>query len=1113
MNDDWLGMIAERLGITGTMEQLGGEFDLNVRGGTADGDVIVKVMRSGCTPDFVHMQIAAIRHAAAADGSLPLPEVLSVPGADGTFAAADETGERRIVWTQRALPGTPLGALPPPSLDVLAELGRAAGALGVALRDFDHPLLARPNKWYLPGSGWIAEYVHLLPEGRRQLVESILDDFATLLPRLEQLPRQAIHNDLNDWNVLIRQGVPSPTDTTPSPTATADATPAGAASTSTTMSTTPSVPAVPEHHTGAASTVSGLIDFGDLTRAPVVCDVAITAAYAMLTRDDAERALAAVVGGYHATCALSEDELAMVWPLVRTRLAVSVVNSTIEAAARPDDPYVTISQEPAWRLLERTDLDAARILARLRLACGHPVTPAAPAVAAWLDAGRGSFAPIIHDADVAAFPVRDLSAAGSIEPENPFGLTAEAALTSLAPSERYWIGRYGEPRLIYTGPAFVGATKTADRRTVHLGVDVFAPAGTVLHAPLDAEVITVGTEADAQGYGGLVVLRHDTPVGCCFSLWGHLAPPRTPNPSVVSEGTEHDGPARPPAGRTATDRGCAGHTAADSATAASATADGTATDATGAIPLQPGQRLVAGQAFARVGTREENGGWVPHVHLQLGLENDPDWDGVADPDDLDVQLARAPNPAALLNLADRHIAYTPINESAVLDRRRTQFAGNLALSYRQPVMFVRGWRHHLFDQWGRPYLDAYNNVPHVGHAHPRIRAVAADQLARMNSNTRYLHSAQTAFAAKLTSKTPPGLDVCFFVNSGSEANELALRLARAATGGNDMIAVDHGYHGNTTGAIDISAYKFNRPGMSGRKPWVHLIDVPDTYRGRFRGSDPARSDTPVRTGDQRPTDTATRGGEALAERYAAQVDEALAEIADGGGRLAGFICETFPSVGGQIVPPPGYLAGVYDRVRAAGGICIADEVQTGLGRLGEYYFAFEQQGVVPDIVVLGKPLGNGHPLAAVVTTREIADRFAVGPEFFSTFGGSTLSCRIGKEVLDIVDDERLQANAAAMGDRLFAGLRELQQRHAAIGDVRGIGLFVGVDLVTDRATREPATALADYAVNRLRDLRILIGREGPADNVLKIRPPLTVDAESIDEICTALDHALTEAAG
>jgi 4-aminobutyrate aminotransferase-like enzyme len=402
-------------------------------------------------------------------------------------------------------------------------------------------------------------------------------------------------------------------------------------------------------------------------------------------------------------------------------------------------------------------------------------------------------------------------------------------------------------------------------------------------------------------------------------------------------------------------------------------------------------------------------------------------------------------------------------------------------------MFVRGWKHHLFDQWGRPYLDAYNNVPHVGHAHPRIRAVAADQLARMNSNTRYLHPAQRAFAEKLISKMPKGLEVCFFVNSGSEANELALRLSRAVSGGYDIVTPDHGYHGNTTGAIDISAYKFNKPGMGGKKPWVHLVDVADDYRGRFRADDPA-----------------------CAERYAMQIDRALADIAAYGGRLAGFICEVFPSVGGQIIPPAGYLASVYARIRAAGGICIADEVQTGLGRLGDYYFAFEQQGVVPDIVVLGKPIGNGHPLAAVVTTADIARRFAQGAEFFSTFGGSTLSCRIGKEVLDIVDDEGLQQNAAVMGARLLSGLRASQGRHPCIGEVRGIGLFIGIDLVESRETRAPATTIADHAINRLRDVRILIGREGPADNVLKIRPPLTIDAEGVDRICEALDHALSE---
>jgi 4-aminobutyrate aminotransferase-like enzyme/Ser/Thr protein kinase RdoA (MazF antagonist) len=979
---DWLSAVAERFGATQPMERLDGEYDLNFRARDSRGPLIVKAMRAGCDPAYVEMQIAAIRHAACADPDLPLPEIVGAP-----FAVADETGQDRILWAQRALPGKPMGALPPQSLPLLEDLGRAAGRLSRALRTFDHKLLGRPDKWRLTDGGWIAGRFSQMPEPRRRLVQAALDAFEALRPALERLPQQAVHNDLNDWNVLVRQDAAAP------------------------------------------ASVNGLIDFGDMTRAPVICDLAILAAYAMLDRDDPEQALAAVAAGYHAACPLTEAELAMLWPLVRLRLAVSVVNSTLEAQARPDDAYVTISQAPAWRLMERPDLDGARILARLRLACGLPVTPQAPAILAWLDARRGGFAPIL-DADLAAIPVGDLSVAGSLTPENPFAMSPAEAAT-LGPDAPFWIGRHGEPRLIYTEPAFVGPTKTANRRSVHLGLDLFAPAGTALRAPLAGEVVLAGSEDGAQGYGGMVVLCHDTPAGSLFTLWGHLA--------------------------------------ADCAR------------------QRPGGRIEAGEVFARIGTPSENGGWAPHLHLQMGFENDSRWDGVADPDDRVVQLARFPNPAALLNLADAAAAFTPAPEAALLDYRRAHFATNLKLSYREPVMFVRGWKHHLFDQWGRPYLDAYNNVPHVGHAHPRIRAVAADQLARMNSNTRYLHPAQIAFAEKLISKMPSGLEVCFFVNSGSEANELALRLARAASGGYDIVTPDHGYHGNTTGAIDISAYKFNKPGMGGRKPWVHLVDVADDYRGRFRAEDPA-----------------------CGARYAVQVDAALAEIAAGGGRLAGFICETFPSVGGQIIPPAGYLAGVYARIRAAGGICIADEVQTGLGRLGTYYFAFEQQGVLPDIVVLGKPIGNGHPLAAVVTTREIARRFAEGPEFFSTFGGSTLSCRIGKEVLDIVDEEGLQANAAVTGERLLSGLRALQDRHACIGEVRGIGLFTGVDLVEDRDSRAPATAIADHAINRLRDMRILIGREGPADNVLKIRPPLTVDAEGVDLICSALDRALTE---
>ncbi|MGB1254708.1 MAG: aminotransferase class III-fold pyridoxal phosphate-dependent enzyme, partial [Thiolinea sp.] len=288
-------------------------------------------------------------------------------------------------------------------------------------------------------------------------------------------------------------------------------------------------------------------------------------------------------------------------------------------------------------------------------------------------------------------------------------------------------------------------------------------------------------------------------------------------------------------------------------------------------------------------------------------------------------------------------------------------------------------------------------------------------------------------------------------------------------------------------AIAVSAYKFNAEGGIGQPNWVQLVDIADDYRGSFRREDPQR-----------------------AEKYAAQIDEALTAIEARGGKLAGFIAETFPSVGGQIIPPPGYLSSVYQRIREAGGVCIADEVQTGLGRLGDHYFAFEQQRVIPDIVVLGKPIGNGHPIGAVITTQAIATRFAEGPEYFSTFGGSTLSCRVGKEVLDIIDDEELMENSRLMGKKLLAGLYQLQGKHPVIGDVRGMGLFIGVELVTNREDRIPGTQITAYIINRMREKRILLGSEGPDDNVLKIRPPLTITSGDIEMILFVLDEVLEE---
>jgi len=355
----------------------------------------------------------------------------------------------------------------------------------------------------------------------------------------------------------------------------------------------------------------------------------------------------------------------------------------------------------------------------------------------------------------------------------------------------------------------------------------------------------------------------------------------------------------------------------------------------------------------------------------------------------------------------------------------------------------------------------------VGHSHPRVVEAVQRQIALLNTNTRYLHDGVLRYAERLTELLPSPLKVCYFLNSGTEANELALRLARTLTGQEDVIVLEHAYHGHTSTLINISPYKFNGPGGEGRKPWVHVAPIPDDYRGIYR-----------------------RGEADIGRKYAEHVDEILETLKREGRGIAAYVAETMPSVAGQIAFPQNYLAQVYKQVRAAGGVCIADEVQVGFGRLGTHFWGFETQGVVPDVVVLGKPIGNGFPLAAVVTTAEIAASFANGMEFFSTFGGNPVGCAAGLAVLDVLRDEALPQNAAQVGSAWIRDLRALQLSYPLIGDVRGLGLFLGIDLVNGRATRSPATEQASYIVNRLRERGILAGTDGPHHNVIKLRPPL-----------------------
>jgi 4-aminobutyrate aminotransferase-like enzyme len=412
---------------------------------------------------------------------------------------------------------------------------------------------------------------------------------------------------------------------------------------------------------------------------------------------------------------------------------------------------------------------------------------------------------------------------------------------------------------------------------------------------------------------------------------------------------------------------------------------------------------------------------------------------------------------------------------------------NLSVAYREPLVIVRGQMQYLYDDTGRKYLDAYNNVPHVGHCHPDVVEVAAEQMRTLNTNTRYLHQLQNEFAERLSATLPKSLEVCYFLNSASEANELAIRLARVATGRRGVIVQSAAYHGHTTTLIDLSPYKHDGPGGEGTPDWVHKVALPDCYRGEYRGDE-----------------------EQCGRQYAQLAADVMRAAARAEHSAAAFLAETCPSVGGQIIPPKNYLSLVYQAARNLGVITIADEVQTGYGRLGTHFWAFERFDVTPDIVVMGKPIGNGHPIAAVVTTRDIADCFDNGMEFFSTFGGNTVSCAIGLTVLDVLEKERLQLAALATGRILEEELGRLKSRHAIIGDVRGSGLFWGVELVRDQESLEPAGCEATLIVNRMRKRGILIGTDGPLHNVLKIRPPMPFSQDDARTLVNVLAKILDE---
>ena len=783
-----------------------------------------------------------------------------------------------------------------------------------------------------------------------------------------------------------------------------------------------------------------VIDFGDMLYTYTVAEVAVACAYAMLEKQDPLTAAAHVVSGYHAVFPLTEKEIDLLYCFISMRICLSVSIGAFQHLEEPENRYLQVSQAPAWSLLSMLEeIHPGYAAAVFRDACGLEPYHAAVKIRTWLRNHATDAAPVVSSGTNNVFEAFDFSI-GSAEADTVQQLSAKW-LARMERGKIIGVGCSGEIR--FTGPyGLIPCSTDAFRvegddgphwRTVHLGVDLYAGPGTPVISPFDGTIHRVAINSDAGDYGPTVIVKYDAEGVPFFILFGHL--------SVDSLSSTH-----------------------------------------------PGMPVSKGTVIGRIGAFEENGNWPPHVHVQTILDlfgYRSSFPGLCRPQDKRIWFSLCPDPEIFLRTG----IVLPGSEQSgqMLSLRREHSSRTLSLSYKKHLHIVRGKGQYLFNQNGRPYLDCVNNVCHVGHCNPRVVQAAQRQMALLNTNTRYLHRNLIEYAARLCAKLPDPLKICFFVNSGSEANDLALRLARAHTENKDVIVIDGAYHGNLTSLIEISPYKFDGPGGSGAAPYVHKMSMPDCYRGPYSCSDPNAG-----------------------QKYAEEIGAVIRYLKEQGREAVTFIAESALSCGGQIILPKGYLKTAYEYVRKAGGVCIADEVQIGFGRAGTHFWGFETQEVIPDIVTMGKPMGNGHPMAAVVTTPAIAASFENGMEYFNTYGGNPVSCAIGLAVLDAIEEGALQVRAHDIGTFLLQRLQDLMNQHSIIGDVRGLGLFLGIELVEDRNTLTPAAKTASYIIERMKDRGVLLSVDGPLHNVLKIKPPLVFTVADAESLVSNLNVVLSE---
>ncbi len=783
--------------------------------------------------------------------------------------------------------------------------------------------------------------------------------------------------------------------------------------------------------------VLAVIDYGDAIYSQTINDLAVTCAYGIMDQNDPLSAALAIVRGYDQGRRLLEEELFYLYDCIAMRLVITVTKSALNKIKEPDNVYLQVSEKPAWEVLKKwKEISADFAHYSFRKACGYPAHPEEGKFKSWVSNKKIGLDQLFPTKKAQVCTPIDLSVSskwlGHLSEFADFDLF-EFKINQLQKKHPDTIiaGGYLEPRLVYNTEAYQkNGNERKESRTIHLGIDFWLPAGTPVHAPLKGEVVIAENDAGDKEYGGLIVLKHQVEELTFFSLYGHL--------SVLS--------------------------------------------ATSRIV---GEIIETGEFIGYLGNYPENGNWPPHLHFEFMLsmlDYQKDFPGVAYHSEINIWKSICPDPNLLFKLESLQQQSQPDNKT-LTDYRKAHLGKGMSLSYQEPLQIVRGMGTYLIDQFGAAYLDTVNNVAHVGHEHPFVVKAGQDQMALLNTNTRYLHENINLLTEQLLGTFPPELSVVHLVNSGSEANELALRMAKVVTGNKDILASEMGYHGNTNACIEISSYKFDGKGGSGCPEHTHIFPLPDRFRGKHRGKD---------TGNI----------------YAEEVQKVISALKNKGRAPAAFIIEPIISCGGQIELPDGFLSKAYEYTRKAGGLCISDEVQVGCGRMGSAFWGFQLHNVIPDIVTIGKPLGNGHPVAAVVCTKEVAEKFANGMEYFNTFGGNPVSCAIATEVLKTVKREQLQNNALEVGNYLKTELKKLSRTFSILKDVRGQGLFLGIELTDEELV--PLPKQTQYLAHRMKDKGILMSIDGPDHNVLKIKPPLVFSKDNAMELIDALASVLKE---